>query len=215
MQRFDLVIFDFDGTLADTGPVICDSFAAAVQGTAAARDAAAFRSWLGQPLELVHALLQAEEAAFDLSVAVFVARYKKAYQSADGDRTRLFPAVRELLGGLRAPLAIASTRPTSALIHQARHLGIDHHFSHIQGTDGFAHKPDPEILHRVWRVLCARPERTLFIGDSTMDIQAGRAAGVTTVGVTHGAHPREALQAAGAHHVIDTFEALASLPFGP
>ena len=211
MKQFELVIFDFDGTLANTGPLICACFAAAVEGTAAQRSAEDFGHWLGHPLDRVHGMLSQEVAAFDMAVEEFVARYKRRYWALSADKTALFPGVRAVLETLDAPMAIASTKPTGVLNIQTEQLGIKHHFGHIQGTDGFAHKPSPEIIHRVWRALPTDPQRTLFVGDSEMDMKAGRAAGVTAVGVTHGAHDRPRLEAAGAHRVVDHFGELFEL----
>jgi phosphoglycolate phosphatase len=128
--------------------------------------------------------------------------------------TRTFPGVLETLEALDAldvPMAIASTKPTSVLLEQTQELGIRGLFGHIQGTDGFAHKPDPEILYRVWAVVPMPPARTVFVGDSAMDIEAGLAAGVTAIGVTTGAQDRRALIEAGAHAVIDSLGELLGL----
>jgi phosphoglycolate phosphatase len=203
VKRPNLVIFDFDGTLANTGPLICACFAAAVEGTAAQRTTEEFRPLLGHPLERVHAILSREVPAFDLSVEDFVLGYQRQYRALGEDMTSLFPGVSDVLNTLDMPLAIASTKPTPVLLRQSIQLGIHGHFSHIQGTDGFAHKPDPEVIHRVWSRVPASADRTLFVGDSTMDMEAGRAAGVRVVGVTTGAHDRSRLLEAGAQQVVD------------
>ena len=211
MSRYDLIIFDFDGTLADTGPAICACFAEAVAGTAAERSAETFRPWLGHPLVRVHEMLRTEVPTFGQGLRKFTRRYKRAYARLAPTAINVFPGVRDYLPTQRLPMAIASTKPSDTLRAQALLLGIAGHFDHIQGTDGFPHKPDPAILYRVWDVLPAAPERTVFVGDSTMDIEAGKAAGVTTIGVTHGAHDRQRLSHAGADHIIDHLSQLHDL----
>jgi phosphoglycolate phosphatase len=211
MSRYELVIFDFDGTIADTGGVICESFAAAVLGTPAQREAEAFRSVLGQPLEYVHDLLRQAVPEYDDSRAVFVARYRERYNRISYEMTRLFPGVKQLISGWKSPLAIASSKPTQVLQRQIDGLRIGEHFAHIQGTDGFPYKPNPAILHRVWERVPASARGTVFVGDAVTDIQAGRAAGVVTIGITHGAHGKRDLLAAGAEHVVDDLDGLERL----
>ncbi len=211
MSRYELVIFDFDGTIADTGPVICDAFAAAVAGTPAQRPAAAFQRVLGQPLEYVHDVLVAEEPAYAASRAEFITRYRARYETIAHAMTQLFPGVMDLIEGWASPLAIASSKPTRILTRQVDGLGIGPCFAHVQGTDGFPYKPNPTILHRVWERVPASPRGTVFVGDSVTDILAGRAAGVVTIGITHGAHGAAELRAAGAEFVVDDVEELARL----
>jgi len=211
VKRCTLVIFDFDGTLANTGPLICACFEGAVKGTQAERTAASFRRLLGHPLDRVHAILKAEVPDFELTVDAFVDAYKRDYFRLSTGMTSLFPGVREALETISVPMAIASTKPTDVLLEQTGQLGIQHLFQHIQGTDGFPHKPNPEIIYRVWNTLPEAPEKTLFVGDSGMDMAAGRAAGVWVVGVTTGAYDRAGLLAAEAHQVMDSLAELPSL----
>lgn len=211
VSRYELVIFDFDGTLADTGPVICASFSAAVAGTPAARSPEAFQSWLGQPLELVHDVLTHSVEGYAEPLGAFIAAYRAHYNRIAYQQTRLFPGVHDLLSTWSSPVAIASSKPTAVLHRQVAGLRIGPFFAHIQGTDGFPYKPNPTILHRIWERVPATPRGTVFVGDSVTDILAGRAAGVVTVGVTHGAHGRDELEGAGADHVVDDVNALGAL----
>lgn len=211
MSRYELVIFDFDGTLADTAPVITESFSEAVQGTQAQRPPAAFQPVLGQPLEFVHDLLVESVPDYRQTREEFVARYRAKYREVADQKTQLFAGVRALLDEWASPLAIASSKPTHILQRQVNALDIDGHFSHVQGTDGFPYKPDPTILHRVWERVPAAPRGTVFVGDSVTDVMAGRAAGVVTIGVTYGAHARSDLVRAGAEFVVDDVGELRSL----
>ena len=211
--RYELVIFDFDGTLADTGPVICGAFSHAVQGTAAERPPAGFQIMLGQPLEHVHAWLVETVPGYLLSESEFIARYRVGYYALADDLTTLFAGVDALTLELPTPMAIASSKPSDVLLENVASLGITDRFAHIQGTDGFPYKPNPTIVHRVWERVPATPRGTVFVGDAVTDIQAGRAAGVATIGVTWGAHSADALRGAGAEWVVDTVEALRALLF--
>lgn len=196
------MVFDFDGTLVDTAPVICHAFAEAVSDTPAARSEGAFRELLGQPLSHVHAHLCRTIPDYRQRFDEFVDRYRIAHDAIADEGYALFVGVRGMLEDLDVPLAIASTKPSAIVRHHARALGIEGLFAHIQGTDGFAFKPSPEILDHVWRHAPASPSRTVFVGDSVSDIQAGCAAMACPVGVSYGAHSASSLLAAGAVAVL-------------
>ncbi|HET9797447.1 MAG TPA: HAD-IA family hydrolase, partial [Gemmatimonadaceae bacterium] len=92
------------------------------------------------------------------------------------------------------------------------HVGLDTLVPVVVGCDSCVnHKPHPEPVERALALLGAEPANALFVGDSPHDVESGRAAGVTTVGVSWGAFRREELEAAGADIVIDRIEELPPL----
>ena len=204
----ELVVFDFDGTLADTAASICGALAEAVSGGPVQRSAAAFHPWLGQPLERIHEQLQQQSPSWSMGYDEFLELYRVAERRLSETTVTLFDGVREVLERLDVPLAIASTKPTERLDQQVKALEIVGLFAHVQGTDGFAHKPAPEILHRIWRVVPAAPARTLFVGDAVTDIGAAQAAGAVGIGVWWGAHRPAQLMDAGAERVLERIEEL-------
>lgn len=78
-------------------------------------------------------------------------------------------------------------------------------FQWIQGQkEGIPKKPDPQAALKIAEELGSRPEETLYVGDSEVDIETGRAAGMKTIGVSWGFRGREALMAAGAPYIVDS-----------
>lgn len=209
-DALEVLIFDWDGTLADTSAAILGGFAHAVRDTAAARAPGAFQALLGQPLCRVHAHLEAEVPRYAQTFEDFAELYRVGHDRLEAS-TGLFPGVAALLEQCTVPVAIASSKPTWVLDRQTRALGLTPTFAVVQGTDDLPHKPDPAILHRVLGRLGATAERAAFVGDASTDVRAGRAAGVFTVGVTWGAHDAAALGAAEPHAIVDTPHALGTL----
>jgi HAD superfamily hydrolase (TIGR01509 family) len=116
--------------------------------------------------------------------------YRVAYWDRKHAATRVFPGVAEMLGSLggrKSTATIKTTQTTRGVLEQ---FGLLRHFDHVQGTDGFAPKPEPDVilaaLQGVGRGLGADPGECLFVGDAASDMEAGRRAGVRTCGVRWG-----------------------------
>jgi phosphoglycolate phosphatase len=127
------------------------------------------------------------------------------------DRTRLYPNVRGGLARLSwAMFAVVSNKPEGFSRSILEGLGIVNRFSIILGGDSVQkRKPDPESLFRAIDFCKSSVSVTAIVGDSAVDIQAGKAAGVTTCGVLGGFRPREEMQAAGCDIIIETLMELA------
>ena len=124
----------------------------------------------------------------------------------------LFNGVPESLTHLKGAghtLAIITSKPEEPLLHLLDYHNIRHLFSTHRSYDDVQRrnereKPQPDMLHSVMRELKFEPPDTVMVGDTTMDIRMGRSANAHTIGVTWGAHRKEDLQSAGAHHIVDT-----------
>ena len=124
----------------------------------------------------------------------------------------LFSGVPESLTQLKKnghTLAIITSKPEEPLLHLLDRHKINHFFAAHRAYDDIKRrnereKPAPDMLHGVMRELKFTPQDTVMIGDTTMDIRMGKSAGAHTIGVTWGAHPKEHLQEAGAHHIVET-----------
>ncbi|EEB71423.1 HAD-superfamily hydrolase, subfamily IA, variant 1 [Ruegeria sp. R11] len=209
-----LILFDVDGTLADSQGAITSAMAAAFAGAGLPSPSRAeILSIVGLSLPLAMAELAGEQPA-DVQ-AVLVEGYKSAYKSArlaaGAGHSPLYPGAAEVLAELNAVpeylLGVAtgkSQRGLDALI-EAHELRC---FVTRQCADHHPSKPHPSMVLRAMAETGVRPEDTVMIGDTSFDIDMGRAAGVRTIAVDWGFHPAERL---GADHIIKSFDELAPL----
>jgi phosphoglycolate phosphatase len=205
LDRFDAVVFDWDGTLLDSTAAI----------TSAIRNAAAdlelpdpgperashvIGLGLAQALSIAVPGLAAERAA------EFAARYRIHYLAAESE-LQLFPDARELLGALRSRgrrLAIATGKTRAGLTRALDRLGLAAHFDASRCADETEPKPHPKMLLELADRLQVAPARMIMVGDTTHDLQMAQAAGAAAVAVTHGAHSVGLLRQARALAVLDS-----------
>jgi phosphoglycolate phosphatase len=195
LDRFDLVVFDWDGTLIDSTATI----ARAIQQSAADLgltvpdfDTASHVIGLG----LHDALARAVPDLPPERAAEFSARYRYHYL-ANEESLELFDGIRELLGWLsaRKTLAIATGKSLAGLARALDATELRRYFSATRCADQTAPKPHPAMLLELGEELGVAPQRILMIGDTTHDLQMARAANAHSIGVTYGAHPRAQLAA--------------------
>ncbi len=207
-----LVIFDFDGTLADTAATILSTYRAAIAALGLPeRTDSACRATIGLPLrEGFRALFP--DAAEEL-LGRCVDTYRDIFQANKARlRPRLYPGVKETLEALRGAgmeMSIASSRNRESLCEFCRENGIGGYFSLVLGADDVVHaKPDPEPVEITLSRLGYRPSEAVVVGDMPVDIAMGRGAGCPTVGVSYGNSTASALACAGATAVIDRISLL-------
>lgn len=214
-KDIQLIIFDFDGTLADTYELIIKTNQEAMrQMDYPVRDEETIRGTIGLPLEAgIRTLFPdlPEEA-----IPQWCATYRRVF---DVYKTRylpvLFPEVKETLEWLRDKgfvLTVASSRQSVSLNAFLRDLGILPCFRYVLGADNVSRaKPDPEPVLKTLRDLGYSAGKTLVVGDMPVDILMGSRAGAGTVGVTYGNSCRAHLLEAGADFVLDHFSELQGL----
>lgn len=206
------VIFDFDGTIADSHQAIsaCANRVFAEIGCAPVEDAAV-HALVGLPLpEVIARLAPALEAE---RCAEAVARYRAIYAEVARPLTRVFPGMGELLLELRARdirLAIATGKSTAGAHRAIADLAIDPTlFAGVVGCDGVPRsKPHPDMVTLLLERMQVDAERAVVVGDTTYDVEMAVSAGVVAGGVTWGAHTPDALRRAGASWVVETPAAL-------
>jgi phosphoglycolate phosphatase len=201
-QRFDLIVFDWDGTLFDSTALIvraiqdaCADVGVPVPG---AQDAA-YVIGLGLRDALRHvAPGLAEDRYPELGQ-----RYRHHYVARQ-DELSLFEGTLEMLHALKARrhwLAVATGKGRRGLDDALAHAQLKDMFDGTRTADETASKPDPRMLNELMREFGAEPERTLMIGDTTHDLLLARNAGTPSVGVSFGAHHHVTFAEFGPLHV--------------
>ena len=115
-----------------------------------------------------------------------IADYRTRYLARSHAGTRPFPGVAEALAALPGKKSTATTKGTPTTRAVLEMFGLLPYFDHVQGTDGFPAKPEPDVILASLKVFGAKPEDCLFVGDSPADMEAGRRAGVKTCAVLWG-----------------------------
>ena len=209
-----LIILDFDGTLADTQPLILRS----LQGTIAelrlpSRTDAECASIIGLPLkECFVKLLDADDTLAERCCEV----YRRLFDEYNHPGTvTLFPHVEETLHELHRrgiQLAICSSRARATLDRFVLTFGFEQLVQAVVSAEDVPHgKPYPDPALRVLELTGCKAEEALMVGDASYDILMGRAAGCHTCGVTYGNQTAAQLRDAGADYLIDNFQELLTL----
>ena len=205
MKNFDLIVFDWDGTILDSTPTIthCIQASARDLGLAVPPDSIASHViGLGLKDALQMALPDLEERDYPR----LTERYRAHYMARDADLT-LFAGIRELIDGLRAAgyqLAVATGKSRVGLDRSLKSSGLAPLFHATRCADETFSKPHPQMLLDLMDRLLADPGRTLMIGDTTHDAQMAHSAGARALAVTYGAHPREQLAALAPYALVDS-----------
>lgn len=210
-KSVDLVMFDLDGTLADTGHDLADSvnFTRAHYQLSALPEELVYAN-VGRGVEhlLKQSLPDDAPRHFDEVTRVFLAHYEAHLL----DRTVLYPGVREVLSYFRGKRRLVVSnkmhRLTEAVV---RGLGVAGEFDAILGGDSAAEKkPHPALLHLALAKFQVAAANALIVGDGDIDIEAGKRAGVATCGVTYGLGNKNDLVAAKPDVLIDSIGELAN-----
>jgi phosphoglycolate phosphatase len=191
-RRFDLVVFDWDGTLFDSTALIvrCIQHACRdVGSTVPSGTDAAYVIGLGLVDALRHVAPDLPESRYP----ELGNRYRHHYFASQHELT-LFPGTLDMLHALKARhhwLAVATGKGRRGLDDALAHSQLKGIFDGTRTADETASKPHPLMLLELMREFGADPERTLMIGDTTHDLQLARNAGTPSVAVSFGAHDHE------------------------
>ncbi|MFN3751752.1 MAG: HAD-IA family hydrolase [Thiobacillus sp.] len=205
-KQFELLIFDWDGTLMDSAGVIVDSIQRACEdiGLAAPSERAS-RQIIG--LGLVQALQTLLPDLPEDDYPRLVERYRHHYLGRDAD-IPLFAGVPEGLGELHAggfTLAVATGKSRVGLARALAASGLGPRFAATRCADQTHSKPHPAMVLELIDELGADPARTLVIGDTSHDLLMASSAGVASLGVTYGAHEAADLRPHAPLALLDSF----------
>lgn len=206
------IIFDFDGTLADTRRGILDTAQEVLRrmGREPA-DEQALAATIGLPLrENFTRGAGFSETEADEAVAI----YRSIFDEVAVPSITAFPGVEEVLSTLAArsiPMAVATSRGQRSLELLMHHLGLDRYIppERCFGVETVARpKPAPDIIYVILGKLGVKPEETLVVGDTTFDIEMGKAAGCFTCGVSYGNQSAGQLAGASPDYLLDDLRKL-------
>ncbi|GAB6184081.1 HAD-IA family hydrolase [Thermodesulfovibrio hydrogeniphilus] len=210
-MKTELIIFDLDGTLVDS----CEDIRQALNYCFAKKGIKGFsyeevRQMVG---EGVNRLIEKALSARNVSMPIqeLLDCFVSYYHEHIADFSQLYPDVRETLEALEDfKKAVISNKLTALTIKTMEHLDILKYFDFVAGSDTFSErKPSPLPIFETIKKFNTSPDKTIIVGDSDIDIQTGKAAGVKVVAVTYGYRDRELLQ--DADFIIDRLSALKNI----
>ena len=208
-RQFDLICFDWDGTLFDSTAIIVRSIQQAVLdvgGTKPTDEAASYVIGMALMPALAHAAPDVPKEKYPL----LGERYRHHYLATQHDIS-LFDGVLPMLADLKSRhhwLTVATGKSRRGLDDVLASRQLHGIFDGSRTADETAGKPDPRMLHELMREFGADPERTLMIGDTTHDLQMARNAGVASVGVSYGAHEPHDFGALGPRYIAHSVAGL-------
>lgn len=208
-KRYELIVFDWDGTVMDSTAVIATSIQSACRDLdlpVPSDDAARHVIGMG----LVEALRYAVPAAPEALYEPLADRYRHYFLAQD-QTIPLFSGARETIVALHEAghtLAVATGKSRKGLDRVMDSSGLRPYFMATRTADETFSKPHPAMLLELMDELGMPPQQVLMIGDTTHDLQMAINAGVDAVGVTHGAHPEQQLRALNPRALLDDFHQL-------
>jgi phosphoglycolate phosphatase len=210
------LLFDLDGTLADTPRVIVEILTTVLADLNVRPETGAIRATVGQPLgQGLGRLLGVRPEHADVKAAA--ASYQKlfgTYVQSNGPAL-CYPGVSSGLTSLRAAgslLAVTTSKPHAAALRMLQLMGIEDLFAVVAGDDTVPHgKPAPDMALHAADALAVPPGKCVVIGDGMADVAMATAAGMRAIGVSYGVASRPELIGAGAETVVDSFNELVGL----
>ena len=210
-RQFELLVFDWDGTLMDSAAAISES----LQATCAelglpipSRERARYVIGLGLADALAYVLPELPAADYPKVLDHFRVHFLRRDAG-----TTLFPGAADMIRELHATgfmLAVATGKSRRGLDRALHETGLKDFFHATRCADEGFSKPHPGMLEAVMGALATPPAGTVMIGDTTHDLEMANAAGVAAVAVTYGAHERAALTACKPLVIVDELRGLRS-----
>ena len=206
-KQFDLIVFDWDGTLMDSTATIVSSIQGACRDlglVAPTDDAARHIIGLGLTEAIAHLLPQLPLAEYPH----LVDRYRYYFLAKD-ESIPLFPGAQKVVHDLHAAgflLGVATGKSRRGLDRVLDHTGLRPYFHATRCADECFSKPHPEMLEQIMEELGMARECTLMIGDTSHDLLMAQNAGVASLAVSYGAHTRADLLTHAPLECVDTIQ---------
>lgn len=202
-MKYKAVLFDFDGTFADTGEGLFESVQSAVKALGfEPLDEATLRRFIGPP---VYESFKRELPINDEQADFAVTKYREAYAQDGIEKLTIYEGNLELLRELKESgikTAIASAKPQKFLFRIVANLGLEDYFDYISApADDKADPSKVKIINNAADALKTEKSEVLMVGDRYFDIKGANGAGVDSVGVTFGYGSEAELRDAGATYI--------------
>lgn len=196
LSKYELIIFDWDGTLMDSvGRIVSSMKGVAKELSLPHPSEIDVKDIIG--LSLNEASNRLFPEACDATKDRIKLAYKKHYIELDNTPTPLFDGAHETLSALKdsgKTLSVATGKGRDGLNRVMMESKATHYFSATRSADECASKPSPEMIDTLLQELNIRPEKAVMIGDSALDMEMAKNAGVDRIGVSYGAHDRDKLK---------------------
>ena len=203
------ILFDLDGTILDTRPAYIEA------ARIACRDVGLEPLTDNLALEIPKRMEQRQSLrdVVGVDVDTFLQAYRRAFHEVSASKTKPMAGAAETLAVLagKAKLAVITMRfmPAQAVCSELRQFHLDGFFAHVvTALDTSKPKPSPEALIKAVAALDVRMCDCIIVGDSTVDVKAGKAAGSKTVALLSGLYSREELALAGPDFILQSISEL-------
>ncbi|MDV2858681.1 MULTISPECIES: HAD family hydrolase [Oceanimonas] len=210
-MKYELVIFDWDGTLMDSVARIVSSMqAAALDCNQPVPTPEAVRHIIGLSLYKAFPVLFGELTVAESDALLHA--YRRHYLELNTTPSPLFAGADKVLTGLHQTgyrLAVATGKAREGLDLVLKDSGLGHLFHALRGADQARSKPDPLMLAQILDELRMAPEQAVMVGDSSYDLAMAEAIGMDRIGVTYGVHNRDQL---GVHKPVALIDDIRHLP---
>jgi beta-phosphoglucomutase len=205
---FEAVIFDWDGTLADTRKVIVISFQKALGEINLKINDTFIERQIGVgAAETFREILRSAKAPFDEDLIVHLVERKSQLQIELADQVRLLPGARELLEVLmgKVKVALASMNNLKVITHMLKINGLEKYFEVILTAESISHsKPNPEIFLKCAQQLKSLPQSCVVVEDSVFGVKAAKSAGMGCIAVTTGVYSKAELDSEAPDLIVES-----------
>lgn len=211
-MSFNCVIFDFDGTLADSKEcsVLSTQQAFSKIGLSIPSEQQ-IEYYMGIPIEQSF-LAMSEDTLDDNKLSELITTFRNCYKENEQATLKVFlgiPEVLKVLHDKKIKCFVLSSKKTDVLDRNLKHLNIRDYFEEVYGSDKVKeYKPHPYGILKILEKYDFEKATAVMIGDATFDIEMGKSAGITTVAVAWGSHNLKELEKSSPTFVIDTPEQL-------
>lgn len=209
---YKAILFDLDGTLLDSVPIIVKCMVETLEPMAIYIDEPALRHTIGLPL-----IVQAHQFAPGREEE-FVESYRAIYLDAVSRKQSLFPGTLDMLGRLRESghlTGLVTSKNARGTTRAIRQTGLEGCFDCVITADDVQRfKPDPEPIQKAMELLKVAPAESVYVGDSAFDVDMAQRAGVATIGVTWGARLRDEMELICPSGVVDNWSEFLKLTIG-